>query len=74
MKCRTNITFRGEDLEVDIFYYEEDPSTNSTTLEWDFVGLTNAGRNLLKLTQEEEEKIEQYLVLVMADRQQDFGD
>lgn len=68
MKGRMTVTLRGVELEVEVFNYQSDPDTNAAELEWDFVGLTDAGRDRLKISQQEIDKIEELIMEVMEDR------
>lgn len=62
---RAFVTFREEQIEIDIINYSVDHSVNVTELEWSIVGLTDAGRSLLKMSSLEEDMIEEQLIEFM---------
>lgn len=64
---RATVNLRDEQVEVDIHSYSVDHSVNAVELDWSFVGLTDAGLLLLKVTDFEKELIEEQLIEFMED-------
>jgi hypothetical protein len=52
-----NYEFRGEELTVVIDEYEDDPPTNSRSVEWHFFAYTPEEHENLGITDKEEEEI-----------------
>lgn len=71
---RATINLRDEQVEVDIHHYSVDHSVNAVELEWSFIGLTDAGLLMLKVTDFEKDLIEEQLIEFMEDYYRDEPD